>query len=543
MRDKFIKYSVGSICAVGLIAFFWPPVLWALCVIIPLVLCGFYDMRQTKHTLWRNFPVVGRGRWVMEALRPPLQQYFVESDVAGVPVNRMFRSVAYQRAKKEQDTVPFGTRVDVYRVGYEWMDHSMTAIHAKNVNHNLRITVGGPECKKPYSASIYNISAMSFGSLSKNAILALNGGAKIGGFAHNTGEGGVSPYHLDNGGDLIWQIGTGYFGCRTKDGNFSEELFGKMSTHDNIKMVEIKLSQGAKPGHGGILPALKNTPEIAEIRGVEPNTQVDSPPAHTSFATPVELMHFIKKLRELSGGKPIGFKLCVGRRSEFVAICKAMVQTGIRPDFITVDGGEGGTGAAPLEYSNSVGMPLRDGLAFVIDCLTGFDVKKDIKVIASGKLISGFQLIKNLALGADLCNSARGMLFALGCIQALQCNLNTCPTGITTQDPALTNGLVVADKKTRVAEFHKETVKSVVELLAASGFDSTEKLNRSHIYRRTSSSEIRRYDEIFPYVDTGSLLEAPFPERFEHEMTESAPDSFAPAACIAYCGLELKEVL
>ena len=542
MRDEFIKYSIGTICAVGLIAYFWPPVLWALLVIVPLILCGVYDMLQTKHTLWRNFPVVGRGRWVMEALRPPLHQYFVESDIEGVPVNRMFRSVVYQRAKKEQDTVPFGTKVDVYRVGYEWMDHSLTAINAKNANHDLRVTVGGPECRKPYSASIFNISAMSFGSLSKNAVLALNGGAKIGGFAHNTGEGGVSPYHLEKGGDLIWQVGTGYFGCRTKNGNFSEELFGKVSVLENIKMIEIKLSQGAKPGHGGILPALKNTPEIAEIRGVEPHTQVNSPPVHTTFATPVELMHFIKKLRELSGGKPTGFKLCLGRRSEFVAICKAMIETGIRPDFITVDGGEGGSGAAPLEYTNSVGMPLRDSLAFIIDCLTGFDVKKDIKVIASGKIISGFQVIKNLALGADLCNSARGMMLALGCIQSLRCNLNTCPIGIATQDPSLTKGLVIADKEERVAGYQEETVKSVVELLAASGFESTEKLNRSHIYRRVSSSEIRRYDEVFPYVGTGSLLEAPYPVRFEHEMIESAPDSFSPAVCIAYYGRKLKEV-
>ncbi|MEN8264640.1 MAG: FMN-binding glutamate synthase family protein, partial [Nitrospirota bacterium] len=491
MRDIFIKYSIISICAVGLTAYFWPPVLLALWVIVPLVLCGIYDISQKKHTVLRNFPVVGHGRWIMELLRPPMYQYFVESDIEGVPINRMFRSVVYQRAKQEMDTVPFGTKVDVYRTGYEWMDHSLTAINAKTVDHDLRVTVGGPDCTKPYRASILNISAMSFGALSRNAVLALNGGAKIGGFAHNTGEGGISRYHLEKGGDLIWQVGTAYFGCRTKDGNFSEELFRGKSLHENIKMIEIKLSQGAKPGHGGILPAVKNTPEIAGIRGVEPHTQVDSPPAHSTFSTPIEMMHFIQKLRELSGGKPIGFKLCLGRRSEFVAICKAMTATKIRPDFITVDGGEGGTGAAPLEYANSVGMPLRDSLAFIVDCLTGFDLKKDIKVIASGKIISGFQIIKNLALGADLCNSARGMMLALGCIQALECNLNKCPTGITTQDQALTRGLVVTDKEKRVAAFHEETVKSVVELLAASGLESTEQLDRSHIYRRTSSSEIR----------------------------------------------------
>ncbi len=542
MRNFFIKCTIISICAVGLTAYFWSPVLLALWVIIPVVLCGIYDMSQKKHTVLRNFPVLGHGRWIMELLRPPMYQYFVESDIEGVPINRMFRSVVYQRAKQEMDTVPFGTKVDVYRTGYEWMDHSLTAINAKTVDHDLRVTIGGPDCTKQYNASILNISAMSFGALSSNAVLSLNGGAKIGGFAHNTGEGGISRYHLDKGGDLIWQIGTGYFGCRTKDGNFSEELFRKKASLDNIKMIEIKLSQGAKPGHGGILPAVKNTPEIAEIRGVEPHTQVDSPPVHSTFSTPFGMMHFIQKLRELSGGKPIGLKLCLGRRSEFVAICKAMVVTKIKPDFITVDGGEGGTGAAPLEYVNSVGMPLREGLAFIIDCLTGFDLKKDIKVIASGKIISGFQIIKNLALGADLCNSARGMMLALGCIQALECNTNKCPTGITTQDPALIRGLVVADKEKRIAAFHEETVKSVVELLAASGLENTEQLDRSHIYRRTSSSEIRRYDEIFPYIDTGRLLEVPFAERFEQEMIESAPDSFAPAARIAYCGLKLKEV-
>ncbi len=408
MRRKFIEYSIVTSCIAGVLAYFWSPALWAFAVITPLVICGVYDMLQTRHTLWRNFPVVGRGRWIMEALRPPLHQYFVESETEGGPVSRMFRTVVYQRAKRELDTVPFGTKVDVYRVGYEWMDHSLGALQEKDIDHDLRVMIGGPDCTQPYNASLFNISAMSFGALSNNAILALNGGAKLGGFAHNTGEGSISPHHLEKGGDLIWQIGTGYFGCRTKEGTFSEELFKEKVNHQNVKMVEIKLSQGAKPGHGGILPAHKNTPEIASIRNVKPYTQVDSPPTHTAFSTPLEMMHYIKKLRELSGGKPIGFKLCIGRRSEFVAICKAMIETGIKPDFITVDGGEGGTGAAPIEYTNSVGMPLRDGLAFAVDCLMGFDLKKDIKVIVSGKILTGFHIVKNLALGADLCNSARG---------------------------------------------------------------------------------------------------------------------------------------
>ncbi len=542
MRKQFIIYSAGSLCMTGLISFFWPPVLWLLTVIVPLILCGAYDMLQTRHTLWRNFPVIGRGRQVMEILRPPLHQYFVESDTEGVPVSRMFRSVVYQRAKLALDTVPFGTKVDVYRVGYEWMDHSLNALDKKDMNNDLRITVGGPHCSKPYSASIFNISAMSFGALSKNAVLALNGGAGIGEFAHNTGEGGISPYHLEKGGDLIWQVGTAYFGCRTKDGRFSEELFREKAVLENVKMIELKLSQGAKPGHGGILPAVKNTPEIAGIRGIEPYTQVDSPATHSAFSTPVEMMLFIQKLRELSGGKPVGFKLCLGRRSEFIAVCKAMTETEIKPDFISIDGGEGGTGAAPVEHTNSVGMPLRDSLAYINDCLTGFDLKKDIKLIVSGKIFSGFQMIKNLALGADMCSSARGMMLALGCIQALECNLNKCPTGIATQDPALTRGLVIADKEKRVANYHRETIKSVVELMAASGVDSVGNLNRSHIHRRVSAVEIRRYDEIFPYVPEGALLEIPYPERFEQEMQESSSDSFASGACIAFCGLKLKDI-
>jgi glutamate synthase domain-containing protein 2 len=543
MRRKFITYSIVSLCIVAVAAYFWLPVLWVLAIIIPLILCGVYDMMQTRHTLWRNFPLVGRGRWIMEMLRPPLHQYFVESDIEGVPINRMFRSVVYQRAKKALDTVPFGTRVDVYRVGYEWMDHSLAAIHSENMDPDPRVTVGGPDCSKQYNASIFNISAMSFGALSKNAILALNGGALIGGFIHNTGEGGISPYHLEKGGDLVWQIGTGYFGCRTKDGKFSPELFREKAALDQVKMIELKLSQGAKPGHGGILPAVKNTPEIAAIRGVKPHTQVDSPPVHSAFSNPLGMMKFIQKLRELSGGKPVGFKLCLGRRSEFVAICKAMSETNIRPDFITVDGGEGGTGAAPLEYSNSVGVPLRDGLAFVTDILTGFDLKKDIKVIASGKILSGFHLIKNIALGADICSSARGMMLALGCIQALECNQNTCPTGITTQNSEFTRGLVVADKEKRVANYHGETVKTVVELLAASGLDSTGKLTRSHIHRRDSATTTKRYDEIYPYVTPGRLLEAPYPARFEQEMQEANSCDFAPGVCVAFYGPKLKKVM
>ena len=533
MRRIFILYSVISFLVIAIIAVVWPKVLWLYILLIPLVSLGTYDLIQTRHTLLRNYPLMAHWRWIMEALRVPMHQYFIEPETGGAPTNRMFRSVVYQRSKKQLDTLPLGTKVDVYRVGYEWMDHSLSALNESDIKQELRVLIGGSDCRQPYEASLLNISAMSFGAISQNAVLALNGGARMGHFAHNTGEGSISPYHLEPGGDLIWQIGTAYFGCRTKDGQFSEELFKQKANLANVKMIEIKLSQGAKPGHGGILPAAKNTPEIAKIRHVEAYTQVNSPSTHSAFSNPIEMMHFIKKLRDLSTGKPIGFKLCLGRRSEFVAICKAIVETGIKPDFITIDGGEGGTGAAPLEYSNSVGVPLRDALAFVVDCLMGFGLKKDIKIIVSGKIITGFHLLKNLALGADLCNSARGMMLALGCVQSLDCNKNKCPTGIATQNPRFTAGLVVADKKQRVANYHHETIQSVRELLAASGLDETKLLNRSHIHRRVSATETLRYDQVFPYIATGSLLQEPYPKQFEQEMKEATANSFRAKKCYA----------
>jgi len=533
MRQLFILSAIISSVFIALLSLLQAGFLWFYIFLLPLILLGIYDIRQKKHTLWRNFPVLAHWRWIMEALRVPMHQYFIEPETGGAPTNRMFRSVVYQRSKKNLDSLPLGTKVDVYRIGYEWMDHSLAALKESDIDKDLRIIIGASDCLQPYSASLLNISAMSFGALSNNAVLALNGGARIGNFAHNTGEGSISPYHLEPGGDLIWQIGTGYFGCRSKDGYFSDNLFKDNAGLSNVKMIEIKLSQGAKPGHGGILPAAKNTPEIAKIRNTEAYVQVDSPATHSAFTTPLEMMYFIKKLRDLSAGKPIGFKLCIGRRSEFVALCMAMLETGIKPDFITIDGGEGGTGAAPLEYSNSVGVPLRDALAFVIDCLMGFDLKKDIKVIVSGKIITGFHLIKNLALGADACNSARGMMLSLGCIQSLECNKNNCPSGIATQNPDLIAGLFVSDKKQRVANFHHETIQSVRELLAASGLDQTRLLNRSHIHRRVSAVETLRYDQIFPYVAVGSLLNAPYPKKFEQEMMEASAQSFKAKKCYA----------
>ena len=528
MRNDFIIFSLLSMLVVFLIAqFVWPPFWWTMIILGPLILLGFYDMTQRRHAIMRNFPILGRGRYIMEELRPKMYQYFIESDTDGRPINRIFRSVVYQRAKRELDTMPFGTQMDVYQEGYEWMNHSITALDAHQLDQNPKTVIGNKQCTQPYEASVLNVSAMSFGSLSKNAIRALNGGAKIGDFAHNTGEGGISSYHIENGGDLVYQIGTGYFGSRNNDGDFSPEAFSEKTIVENVKMIELKLSQGAKPGHGGILPARKNTQEIATIRGVEPGIAVLSPPYHSAFNTPSGLLEFLQQMRQLSGGKPVGFKLCVGKRSEFIGICKAMIETGIYPDFITVDGGEGGTGAAPLEFSNSVGAPYRDGLAFVYDALVGFGIKEDIKLFASGKIFTGFHLFRALALGADACYSARAMMMALGCIQALECNKNSCPTGITTQDPELVAGLSVADKRVRVANFQKETVKSLMELMAAAGLRKTSEIKRKHVYRRVSMTGTRRYDEIFPYLPQGCLLqEDTVPENWLRDWKEAQADNF-----------------
>ena len=506
MRKIFIILSILSLVAVGLIYTVWSPVLWSLVVILPLILLGIKDLTQSSHTLKRNFPVVGWGRYLLEDLRPKIYQYFIESETEASPISRMYRSIVYQRAKKVLSTNPFGTKIDVYEEGYEWANHSLNPLDHNDLAKHPRVLVGGPDCTKPYNASILNVSAMSFGALSNRAILSLNGGAQKGKFAHNTGEGSISPYHEQPGGDLIWQIGTGYFGCRNQDGTFNSELFAEKSSKDCVKMIEIKVSQGAKPGHGGILPAAKNTEEIAKIRHVEPNTRVMSPPSHKAFSNPIEMLEFIKQLRELSGGKPVGFKLCVGNKIEFTDICIAMQVSGIKPDFITVDGGEGGTGAAPLEFSNSIGMPLRDGLAFVYDQLRGYNLKKDIRIFASGKILTGFDMFRAFALGADACYSARGMMLALGCIQALECNKNICPTGVATQKEHLVKGLVVVDKVQRVANFHEETVNSFVEFMGATGVNDISKIKRHHVYRRISQTEIKTYAEIYPTVQFGQYV-------------------------------------
>lgn len=526
MRRSFVFFSVVITALILVWAYFHIEALLVFLVVGPLLFMGFADLLQTKQSLKRNFPLLGRLRYVFEDLRPKIQQYFVESDTDGAPINRNDRSVIYQRAKKQVDTTPFGTQLNVYAEGYEWMSHSIVPIDFHKVEHHPRVKVGNKDCRQPYRASILNISAMSFGSLSANAVEALNSGAKIGGFAHNTGEGGISPHHTKYGGDLIWQIGTGYFGARDEEGHFSPDAFQKNAMRPEVKMIELKISQGAKPGHGGILPGKKNTPEIAAIRGVQPGTTVFSPPFHSAFNTPRQMVLFIQQMRELSGGKPVGFKLCIGRKSEFISICKAMVELDLYPDFITVDGGEGGTGAAPPEFSNFVGMPLLDGLAFVDNMLRGFNIREHIRISAAGKILTGFQMARAFALGADMCNSARAMMMALGCIQALECNKNTCPTGVATQDRELVKGLVIDDKKVRVANYHKHTVESFVELLAAAGIDDPRKINRHQIYRRVFMNEVRTLEEIYPSVSVGSMLNGAVPERYRMSYQAASSDKF-----------------
>ncbi len=524
MRILFVPVTILVLVAVAVVAIFYPQILWSLLLLGPLALLGLRDYLFATNAVIRNFPIVGHLRFVIEDLHVLIQQYFIEGSTEGMPFSRDQRSLVYQRAARERDTVPFGTQQDVYEVGYEWINHSLAPLHL--AMQDLRMTVGGPDCRQPYSASLLNISAMSFGSLSRNAVLALSRGAKLGNFAHNTGEGGISSYHLEGGADLIWQIGTGYFGCRTVDGGFDPDAFAEQAGHPNVKMIELKLSQGAKPGHGGILPAAKLTSEIAGIRGVPLGQDVLSPPAHSAFSTPVGLLEFVVRLRELSGGKPVGFKLCVGKRREFLAICKAMLKTGITPDFIAVDGGEGGTGAAPLEFANHMGAPLVEGLIFVHNALVGFGLRHKLRVIASGKVTSGFEMVKRLALGADMCNSARGMMLALGCIQALKCNTNRCPTGVTSQDPLLVRGLVPEDKAAKVANFHHELLGSVGELMGAMGIEHPDDLKPWHLLRRTGPNEVRHYNEIYDFLDDGELLRDPLPASFERAVRAASAESF-----------------
>jgi glutamate synthase domain-containing protein 2 len=466
MRQKFFFIGISALLITAVIYFFFQKGLLLMLLLILLLVVGFANTMQHKHAILRNFPVLGYFRYLLEMIAPEIQQYFIERSTDGKPFSRNERSLVYQRAKNIDSTTPFGTQLNLNDPHYEGIKHS---IFPAKVNEELpRVTIGGPDCTQPYSASLLNISAMSFGSLSENAIVALNKGAQQGKFYHNTGEGGLTEFH-QQGGDICWQIGTGYFGCRDDRGGFDGGRFTEKANLPEVKMIEIKLSQGAKPGHGGVLPAAKNTVQIAKIRGVLPNTTILSPPNHSAFEDTKGLIDFIATLRKLSNGKPIGFKLCIGETREFEMICQEMITQNCFPDFITIDGAEGGTGAAPLEFADGVGMPLEPGLIFVNKTLVRFGIRDKIRIISSGKIISGYSILRAVALGADLCNSARGFMFSLGCIQALRCNNNECPTGVATQNKMLMKGLVVTDKAERVFHFHKNTLHSANELLAAAG--------------------------------------------------------------------------
>jgi glutamate synthase domain-containing protein 2 len=514
VRQWFVILSVSTLSMLAYWSNRWPQAYWLFFALLPVISLGVYDMLQRRHAILRLYPVIGHFRYVFESVRKEIQQYFVESDVDGRPINREFRALVYQRAKGDRDTRPFGTIFDLYRDGCEWINHSLAP--KEIIDHDPRIIFGESTCKQPYAAAPLNISAMSFGALSKNAIMALNKGAKKGGFAHNTGEGGLSPYHLKHGGDIIWQIGTGYFGCRDENGGFDAEKFATTACLPVVKMIEIKLSQGAKPGHGGILPAAKLTEEIAAIRHVPMGQDVVSPASHSTFDSPTGLLQFVDQLRELSAGKPVGFKLCIGSKAEFLAICKAILETGITPDFITVDGSEGGTGAAPIELTNSVGTPLRDALVFVNRALIGIGIRGKVRLIASGKAVSAFHVIRLLALGADTVNVARAMMFAVGCIQSRSCNSDKCPTGVATQDPARNKALDVSDKSERVYNYQKTMVENMLEVLAAAGMEKLGDLKPRHINHRVGSTVVKNYDQMYPTIPPGCLLaDSSVPEHWQ----------------------------
>lgn len=492
-----------------------------------LVIMGFIDLNQTSHAIRRNYPVIGNMRFLFEYIRPEIRQYFFEDDTEKTPFSRADRSLVYQRAKQDNAARPFGTRDNVYEPSYEWINHSMEPTRIDD--SNFRITVGGPQCTQPVSLSVFNISAMSFGALSANAVLALNKGAALGDFAHDTGEGGVSQHHTLHQGALIWNIGSGYFGCRNADGSFSETAFAERARQDTIKMIEIKLSQGAKPGHGGMLPGAKVTAEIAAARGIPIGIDCNSPAKHSAFSTPIELLEFVARLRELSGGKPVGFKMCIGHPWEWFAIAKAMLKTGITPDFIVIDGAEGGTGAAPVEFVDHVGTPLREGLRLVHNTLVGIGLREQIKLGASGKIITAFDMARAFALGADWCNSARGFMFAIGCIQAQVCHTGMCPTGVTTQDPKRQEALVVSDKSLRVMNYHRSTLLALAELLAAAGLKHPGELRPHHIARRLASGDVRVLSALFPDLEKGELLRGKYRQTiFRTAWPMAQAESFAP---------------
>src|SRR3984957_15413730 len=496
----------------------------AFAIFAALSALGFRDLAQTHHSVLRNYPIAAHIRFLLEDIRPELRQYFFESEKDGLPFSRDERAIVYQRAKLQLDKPPFGSQFDVYAQGYEWLRHSLAPKQMDKTH--FRILVGGPDCAKPYSISVLNISAMSFGALSANAIRALNKGAKQGGFAHDTGEGGFSPYHRENGGDIIWEIGSGYFGCRNPDGVFNPEKFAEVAANPQIKMIEIKLSQGAKPGHGGVLPGAKVSAEIATIRGVEQGKECISPASHSAFSPPLEIMSFIAKLRMLSGGKPVGFKLCLGHPWEFLALCKAMVESGTYPDFIVVDGKEGGTGAAPIEFMDRLGMPMRDGLVFVNNAIIGIGARKRIRIGVAGKIITAFDMARAMALGADWCNSARGFMFSLGCIQSLSCHTDRCPTGVATQDPTRSRALYVPDKSERVYNFHRSTLHALRALTAAAGRDHPSHFPPVHFWRRLNVLEATPFAELYPSVEKVELVAGARDESLRKSWNMASVDTF-----------------
>ncbi|MBI1407673.1 MAG: FMN-binding glutamate synthase family protein [Caulobacter sp.] len=501
-----------------------PWILLTLLLTAPPLILALVDLTQTRHSLRRNYPFSARFRWFFEWLRPYLRSYIVESDLDGRPFSHDERALVYARAKGAEDAHPFGTELDVYSEEYEWLAHSMAP--NPDADPDNRVRVGTDQCTQPYDASRLNISAMSFGALGANAIEALNLGARIGGFYHDTGEGGVSPYHLMHGGDLVWELGSGYFGCRDKDGRFDPPRFAETAQNSAIKMIEIKLSQGAKPGHGGLLPGAKVTEEIARTRGVGVGEDCLSPAAHSAFSTPRELIEWAARLRELSGGKPVGVKLCVGYPHELMAVIKAMLSSGVHLDYIVIDGAEGGTGAAPSELSDSVGMPLREGLILARNALVGTGLKGTVKLAASGKVTSGAALAMNAALGADWCNAARGFMFSLGCVQSMRCHTDTCPTGIATQSPARQRALVVPDKAQRVARFHKNTLHALHEMVVACGLDSPDQFSPEHLRQRINAAEMRSINEIYPFVEPGQLLTDAPGTALSRWWAQADPDSF-----------------
>jgi glutamate synthase domain-containing protein 2 len=504
-----------------------PGFYYGLALFGPLLLLGIYDLVQVHHSIARNYPVLGRLRFLLEGAGPEIHQYFVESNTSGRPFDREQRSLMYERAKNIEGIKPFGTELDVYANGYGYIAQSVAPKPVtQDPATSLRVEVGGPDCTRPYAASVVNVSAMSFGALSGHAIMAINTGARMGGFAHNTGEGGFSRYHREPGGDIIWQVGTGYFGCRHQDGTFNADLFAEQASVDQIKMIELKVSQGAKPGHGGILPGIKVTAEIAEARKVPAGVDCFSPPGHSAFSTPTGLLEFIATLRERCGGKPVGFKICIGSPREFFSICKAMLETGITPDFITVDGAEGGTGAAPIEFSNHLGTPLREGLLIVHNALVGIGVRDKLRIAASGKRIASYELASAMALGANWCNIARGFMFAVGCIQSQSCHTNRCPVGVATQDHRLQRALVVKEKAQRVLHFHRNTVQGLAEMTAACGLDHPNEFGPDLLFERISPHEVRRLDQLYPLLEAGQLLDGSAGPVLQASWDEANPKSF-----------------